>query len=77
MATMEMEYQREQGQMEMETMQTSFHKIEELEQYGINKTDIMKLKTGGYHTIEAVGRFVFKCSKFIGLVRLRIQRCVN
>lgn len=35
-------------------MQASFHKIEELEQYGINKTDIVKLKTGGYHTIEAV-----------------------
>lgn len=60
MATMEMEYQREQGQMEVETMQASFHKIEELEQFGINKTDIMKLKTGGYHTIEAV------CDHLIG-----------
>lgn len=34
--------------------QVSFRKIEELENYGINKTDIIKLKAGGYHTIEAV-----------------------
>lgn len=43
-------------------MQASFHKIEELEQFGINKTDIMKLKTGGYHTIEAV------CDHLLGIL---------
>ncbi len=37
-----------------EEQQMSFHKIEELESFGINKTDITKLKGGGYHTIEAV-----------------------
>ena len=36
-----------------EEQQVSFHKIEELESFGVNKTDITKLKTGGYHTIEA------------------------
>ena len=54
---MQVEYQQENAQMEQEGMQTSFHKIEELEQFGINKTDIVKLKTGGYHTIEAVRFF--------------------
>lgn len=32
----------------------SFRKIEELEQHGVNRTDIAKLKAGGFHTIEAV-----------------------
>jgi hypothetical protein len=43
-----------QGEQEEYQMQNSFKKIEELENYGINKTDIIKLKAGGYHTIEAV-----------------------
>lgn len=43
-----------QGEQEEYQVQTSFKKIEELENYGINKTDIIKLKSGGYHTIEAV-----------------------
>lgn len=47
---MEMEYEQEGEQ----AINVSFHKIDELEQYGINKTDIAKLKTGGFHTIEAV-----------------------
>lgn len=37
-----------------EQQQYSFRKIEELESFGINKTDIIKLKSGGYHTIESV-----------------------
>jgi hypothetical protein len=37
-----------------EYQQTTFKRIEELEQYGISKPDIQKLKAGGYHTIEAV-----------------------
>lgn len=50
MAAMEMEYQQDgEG-----AINVSFHKIDELEQYGINKTDIAKLKAGGFHTIEAV-----------------------
>lgn len=37
-----------------DVQQVSFHRIEELENYGISKADISKLKHGGYHTIEAV-----------------------
>jgi hypothetical protein len=37
--------------------QQSFHRIEELEQFGISKVDISKLKAGGFHTIEAVRSF--------------------
>ncbi len=37
-----------------EFQQVSFHKIEELEQHGVAKSDIQKLKGGGFHTIEAV-----------------------
>lgn len=45
----------EQQQEEVDTHATvCFHRIEELESHGINKTDITKLKAGGYHTIEAV-----------------------
>jgi hypothetical protein len=49
-----------QGQQEMEggqeeyQMQSSFKKVEEMENYGVNKTDIIKLKAGGYNTIESV-----------------------
>lgn len=38
--------------------QAGFRKVEELEQYGISKSDITKLKAGGYHTIEAVRVFI-------------------
>lgn len=31
-----------------------YRKVEELESFGVNKQDIAKLKTGGYHTIESV-----------------------
>lgn len=39
---------------EQSNLSVAYRKIEELEQYGINKTDITKLKSGGYHTIEAI-----------------------
>lgn len=56
MAAMEMEYHEEvEG-----AITVSFHRIDELEQFGINKTDISKLKNGGFHTIEAV-LFQFLC----------------
>lgn len=42
------------AQQGLESGVTAFHKVEELEQYGVNKTDIQKLKQGGFHTIEAV-----------------------
>ena len=32
----------------------AYTKIEELESHGVNKTDIAKLKAGGYNTIESV-----------------------
>jgi hypothetical protein len=47
--------QMDQQQAELEEyQQVSFRRIEELEQYGIAKPDIQKLKSGGYHTIESV-----------------------
>eukprot|EP00428_Durinskia_dybowskii_P076997 CAMPEP_0170357278 /NCGR_PEP_ID=MMETSP0117_2-20130122/1620_1 /TAXON_ID=400756 /ORGANISM="Durinskia baltica, Strain CSIRO CS-38" /LENGTH=346 /DNA_ID=CAMNT_0010611431 /DNA_START=47 /DNA_END=1087 /DNA_ORIENTATION=- len=42
------------GEQEEYQMQSTFKKIEELENYGINRTDITKLKAGGYHTIESI-----------------------
>jgi DNA repair protein RAD51 len=33
---------------------STFQRIEELESHGINKQDIQKLKSAGYHTIESV-----------------------
>ena len=32
----------------------SFRRIEELENFGINRQDITKLKSGGFHTVEAI-----------------------
>lgn len=36
----------------------SFRKVEELENFGIAKTDIGKLKASGFHTVEAVSVFL-------------------
>jgi len=47
------EEQAEQHQIQ-EEQPLSFRKIEELESFGIAKTDITKLKQGGFHTIEAI-----------------------
>lgn len=39
-----------------EFQSVSFHRIEELEQYGIQRSDIAKLKSAGFHTIESVSK---------------------
>ena len=46
--------QGERQEEQEDYQQVSFRRIEELEQYGIAKADIQKLKAGGYHTIESV-----------------------
>lgn len=38
----------------------SFHRIEELENNGVARVDISKLKAGGYHTIEAIAHSTLK-----------------
>ena len=38
--------------------------MEELENYSVAKTDIMKLKTGGFHTLESVSECVWCCNNF-------------
>jgi hypothetical protein len=45
--------QQEQQVIE-EEIQVNFHRVEELENYGVNKVDVSKLKSGGYNTIESV-----------------------
>lgn len=65
---MEAEYNQEnedvnegQGmQVDDSDVTVAFHRIEELESYGINKQDINKLKSGGYHTIEAIAHSTLK-----------------
>jgi hypothetical protein len=39
---------------EEDIVATSFKRIEELEQHGINKNDIKKLKDAGFHTVESI-----------------------
>lgn len=52
---MEQQYREEGEEVHVEgQIATCYHKIEELESYNINKTDITKLKAAGFHTIEAV-----------------------
>lgn len=38
----------------------SYRKIDEMENFGINKTDIIKLKAGGFNTIESVAHSTLK-----------------
>ena len=38
----------------------SFRRIEELENFGVNRTDINKLKTSGFHTIESLAHSTLK-----------------
>jgi hypothetical protein len=52
---MELAHDQQEMVGDMEEQQiSSFRKIEELENFGINKADITKLKAGGYNTIESV-----------------------
>lgn len=48
------EVDEEQENEELVSQAVSFKKLEELENFGVNKTDIQKLKAGGYNTIESV-----------------------
>ena len=49
-----------EGMMVMEEHAAAFRKIEELEVFGINRTDITKLKAGGFNTIESVAHATLK-----------------
>lgn len=60
---MEMQQQENYSTNEMniddgQAQVVSFRKIEELEQFGVARPDISKLKAGGYHTIESVSYFI-------------------
>ena len=54
------ENENENANIEDAVAPTTFHRIEELESHGINKQDIVKLKAGGYHTIESVAHSTMK-----------------
>lgn len=45
---------------EEEEVVATFKRVEELENYGMNKNDIAKLKAGGFHTIEAIAHATVK-----------------
>lgn len=50
-------------------------RIEELESHGINKTDITKLKNGGYHTIQSIAHnSVRRLSEVKGLSEQKILK---
>ena len=40
--------------------EVSFRKIEELENYGVNRVDISKLKSSGFHTLESLAHSTLK-----------------
>ena len=50
----------ENQQMQMDQNIVAYKKIEELENFGVNRTDITKLKTGGFNTIEALAHSTLK-----------------
>ena len=45
---------------QMDEQQVSFRKIEEMENFGINRADITKLKAGGFNTIESIAHATLK-----------------
>ena len=49
-----------------------FRKVEELENYSVAKTDIMKLKAGGFHTLESVTSTYSSALKFCYSTRPKI-----
>ena len=42
------------------SLMVNYRKIDEMENFGINKTDILKLKAGGFNTIESVAHSTLK-----------------
>ena len=65
--------QGEDGDQSEEGQVMAFHRIEELENYGVNKVDITKLKTGGYNTIESVAHATLR--KLVDVKGLSEQKC--
>jgi hypothetical protein len=54
---------------------TGFRKVEELENYSVAKTDIMKLKTGGFHTLESIAHnSMRRLAEVKGLSEQKIQK---
>ena len=40
--------------------EVSFRRIEELENFGVNRVDITKLKSSGFHTLESLAHSTLK-----------------
>ena len=57
------------------TVNSVFHKVEEMENFGVNKTDITKLKAGGYHTMESIAHSTMrKLCEVKGISEQRAQK---
>ncbi|CAM9169683.1 unnamed protein product [Ectocarpus fasciculatus] len=50
---------QQEGEM-AEDAGVCFHRVEELENNGVSRVDIAKLKGGGYHTVEAIAHSTLK-----------------
>jgi len=60
---------------ELVSQVVSFKKVEELENFSVNKTDIQKLKLGGYNTIESIAHATMR--KLIEVKGISEQKAVK
>jgi hypothetical protein len=63
----------DEEQRQAEAPPSTFIRIEELESHGISKQDILKLKNGGYHTVESVRYYFASPSLCYSFVRWHTQ----
>jgi DNA repair protein RAD51 len=70
-----MEMERDREEVAETEVAVSFLKIEELENHGVARTDILKLKTAGYHTVQAVAHATMrKLTEVKGLSEQKAQK---
>eukprot|EP01038_Epipyxis_sp_PR26KG_P015261 gene15261-20564_t len=72
-----MEAYREEEQQGEEALEqaVSFRRIEELEGFGVSRQDILKLKNGGYNTVESVAHSTLrKLVEVKGISEQRAQK---
>jgi DNA repair protein RAD51 len=74
-AAQQQHQQQEENVEELENNLTSYRKIEELENYSVSKVDIIKLKAGGYNTIESIAHgSMRKLQEVKGITEAKAQK---
>lgn len=74
---MRMEEEEDEQHLDAEQQHAGvmYRKIEDLQNYGVNSTDVAKLKNGGFHTVESIAHATLrKLTEVKGMSEQKIQK---